>query len=112
MIQVAKEQNAVLFDLPSAELGHHGVECSIDAILKKYLLDKKEPALLELAKIVRGGDTPNRALTPQSEGLVAIATGFSIISKDDHDNMTKQSYVYDALFAYCKSDKKGTSSRH
>jgi hypothetical protein len=44
--------------------------------------------------------------------LVAIATGFSLISKDDHDNMTKQSYVYDALFAYCKSDKKGASSRH
>jgi hypothetical protein len=57
-------------------------------------------------------DTPNRALTPQSEGLVAIATGFSLISTDDHDNMTKQSYVYDALFAYCKSDKKGASSRH
>jgi hypothetical protein len=41
-----------------------------------------------------------------------LATGFSLISKDDHDNMTKQSYVYDALFAYCKSDKKDTSSRH
>jgi hypothetical protein len=44
--------------------------------------------------------------------LVAIATGFSLISKDDYDNMTKQCYVYDALLAYCKSDKKSTSSRH
>jgi hypothetical protein len=43
-------------------------------MIKKYHLDKKEPKLLELAKIVRGTDTPNRALTPQSEGLVAIAT--------------------------------------
>ena len=67
--------------------------------------------MLELAKIVRGADSPNnRSLTPQSEGLVAIAAGFSLISKDDHDNMTKLSYDYDALFAYCKSDKKGTSS--
>jgi hypothetical protein len=112
VIQVAKEQNAVLFDVPSAELGHHGVEGSTNAILKKYHLDKREPALLELAKIVRGGDTPNRVLTPQSEGLVAIATGFSLISKDDHDNMAKQHYIYDALLAYRKSDKKGTSSRH
>jgi hypothetical protein len=112
VIQLAKEQNAIPFDVPNVELGHHGDECSFDAIIKKYQLDKKEPKLLDLAKIVRGADTPNRALTPQSEGLVAISTGFSLISKDDHDNMTKQSYVYDALFAYCKSDKKGASSRH
>jgi hypothetical protein len=59
-------------------------------------LDKKHPALLELAKIVRGADTPNRSLTPYSEGLAALASGFSIISKDDHENMEKQFYVYDA----------------
>jgi len=77
-------------------------------------LDRKEPALAELAKIVRGADTPNRSLTPQSEGLVAIATGFSLISKDDYDNMAKQFYLYDALYAFCKSDDKkaAVSSRH
>jgi hypothetical protein len=106
VIQLAKEQDARPFDVPNVELGHHGDECSFDAIIRKYHLYEKEPKLLELAKIVRGADTPNRALTPQSEGLVAIATGFSLISKDDLDNVTKQSYVYDALFAYCKSDKK------
>src|ERR671925_1011120 len=104
VIHVAKEQSAIPFDVPSAELGHHGNECSFDAIIKKYQLNKKEPALLELAKIVRGADTPNRALTPQSEGLLAIATGFSLISKDDYDNMSKQFYLYDALYAFCKSN--------
>jgi hypothetical protein len=49
---------------------------------------------------------PNRGLTPYSEGLVALASGFSIISKDDYDNMAKQFYVYDALYAFCKSDNK------
>ena len=79
-------------------------------------MDKKEeePALLELAKIVRGADTPNRSLTPYSESLAALASGFSIISKDDYDNMTKQFYVYDALYAFCKSDNKEKllTSRH
>ncbi|HEX2614864.1 MAG TPA: chromate resistance protein ChrB domain-containing protein [Nitrososphaera sp.] len=112
VMQVANELNATPFDVPNAELGHHGEECSFDAIVKKYDLGRKEPALLELAKIVRGADTPNRSLTPQSEGLVTIAAGFSLISKDDHDNMAKQFHVYDALLAYCRSDKKGTSSRH
>jgi hypothetical protein len=112
---VAKEHEVIPFDIPNVELGHHGEECSFDAIIKKYELGRREPALLELAKIVRGADTPNRSLTPYSEGLAALAGGFSIISKDDHDNMAKQFYVYDALYAFCKSnDKKQKllSSRH
>ena len=114
VIQIAKEEDAVLFDIPNVELRHHGYECSFDAIIKKYELDKKEPALLGLAKIVRGADTSNRSLTPYSEGLAALASGFSIISKDDYDNMAKQFYVYDALYAFCKSDTKEKllTSRH
>ena len=116
VIEMSKEQNAIPFDIPNVELGHHGDECSFDAFLKKYELYKKEPVLLELAKIVRGADTPNRSLTPYSEGLAALAGGFSIISKDDYDNMAKQFYVYDALYAFCKSNdnNKGKllTSRH
>jgi len=100
--EVAKQQNATPFDIPNVELGHHGEECSFDAIVRKYSLDKKDPALAELAKIVRGADTQNRNLTPQSEGLVAVATGFSKIAKDDLENIAKQSYVYDALYEFCK----------
>jgi hypothetical protein len=103
VMQVAKEKNAFPYDVPDVELGHHGEECSFDAILKKYELGKKDPALLELAKIVRGADTPNRTLTPQSEGLVAIAMGFAMNAKDDFDNMSKQFSVYDALYSFCKS---------
>ena len=102
VMQVAKEQNATPFDVPNVELGHHGEECSFDAIVKKYALDKKDPALAELAKIVRGADTSNRTLTTQSEGLLAIAYGFSVNTKDDHDNMAKQFHVYDALYSFCK----------
>src|ERR687883_573842 len=103
VMQVAKEKNAIPYDVPNVELGHHGEECSFDAIIKKYALDKKDQALAELAKIVRGADTPNRTLTPQSEGLVAIATGFAMNSKDDFDNMSKQFHVYDALYSFCKT---------
>jgi hypothetical protein len=100
VIQIAKEEEAVPFDIPNVELGHHGEECSFDAIIKKYELDKKEPALLKLAKIVRGADISNRSITPYSEGLAALASCFSIISKDDYDNMAKQFCVYDALYAF------------
>lgn len=114
VLEIAKEQDAVPFDIPNVELSHHGEECSFDAIIREYDLGKKDPALLELARIVRGADTPNRILTPQSEGLVAIAIGFNINSKDDYDNMAKQFPVYDALYAFCKSDTKKaiTTSPH
>ncbi len=100
VMQIAKEQNAIPFDVPDVELGHHGDKCSFDAIIEKYNLQDK--ALLELAKIVRGADTMNRTLTPESPGLVAVAEGFRAITKDDFDNMGKQFYVYDALYEYCK----------
>lgn len=106
VIEIAEKQNAIPFDVPNVELGHQGGLCSFDAILHKYQLDRKDPTLLELAKIIRGADTPNRTLTAQSEGLLAIATGFSINSKDDYDNMSKQFNVYDALYSFCKLKTK------
>jgi hypothetical protein len=69
----------------------------------------------DVPNVELGADTPNRNLTLQSEGLVAVAIGFNIISNDDHDNMAKQFYVYDALYAFCRSaatKKDITTSRH
>lgn len=101
VIEVAKEQKAIPFDVPNVELTHHIDKCSFDAIIERYAID--DPALLELAKIVRGADTPNHHLAPQSEGLLAIAEGFRRITRSDHENMEKQFYVYDALYQFCKS---------
>ena len=116
VIEYLKDGNdkAIPFDIPNVEMGHHGDECSFDAIIKKCQLDKKEPSLTELAKIVRGSDTSNSKLTPYSEGLAAIAAGFGVTSKDDYDNMAKQFPLYDALFEFCKSDHKEKllTSRH
>ena len=101
VMEVAKKQGAIPFDAPDVELGHHDDKVSFDAFVAKYKLDK-DPALVELAKIVRGADSHKLDLTPQSAGLDAIAEGFRQIVKDDYDNISKQFYVYDALYAYCK----------
>ena len=63
-MEFADEQKAIPFYVPDVELGHHGDECSFDAIIKKYELDKKDASLLELAKIIRGADTPNQEPNP------------------------------------------------
>src|SRR5262245_704385 len=68
----AAETGATPYDVPNIELGHHGPECSFDAFIAKYTLT--DPALLHMARIVRGADTDARQLTPESAGLYAFAT--------------------------------------
>jgi hypothetical protein len=106
VLEVAAAQGATPFDVAGVELGHHGSECSFDAIVRKFGI--AEPAVLELAKVVRGADTADRGLTAESPGLNSIAEGFRLISKDDFDNMSRQFFVYDALYAFFKSkDRSG-----
>ena len=109
VLEVAKQQGATPFDAPDVELGHHGDKVSFDAFIEKYKLGN-DPALAELAKIVRGADSHKLDLTPQSGGLDAIAEGFRQTVKDDFDNMSKQFYVYDALYAYCKLQQQQKKS--
>ena len=100
VMAVAREEGAIPFDVPEVEFGHVGDECTFDALLKKYRLS--DPALLALARIVRGADTGHPELTPESPGLLALAEGFRAISRDDFDNMALQFPAYDALYAYCR----------
>ena len=99
--EVAKREGAIPFDVANVELGHHGAECSFDAIIKKYNLTDR--ALQRLAVIVRGADTEAKDLTPESRGLEAIAEGFRLVYRDDHELLERESSVYDALYAYCQS---------
>src|SRR5437764_7964187 len=77
VMAVAEREGAIPYDVPGVELGHHGAECTFDAIIKRY--DLTDPALQDLALIVRGADTDAHDLTPESRGLVAIAGGFRLV---------------------------------
>jgi hypothetical protein len=100
VLAVAEQEGATPFDVPNVELGHHGSECSFDAIVRRY--DLKDPALARLALIVRGADTEAKDLTPESCGLEAIAEGFRLSYQDDQEQLTAELPVYDALYAYCR----------
>jgi len=101
VLTAAEREHAIPYDIPNVELGHRGPLCSFDAFIERYEL--ADPALAALAAIVRGADTDDRALTPESAGLYAAATGFQAISRDDFDNMARQFPMYDALYAYCRA---------
>ena len=100
VMETAKKEGATPFDVPGVELGHHGPECSFDAVVKKYSLGK-DPALARLALIVRGADTDMAEAPPESAGLEAIADGFRRTCPDDHDLLAREFPVYDALYAFC-----------
>ena len=100
VMEVAKREDAIPFDVANVELGHNGPECSFDAIIKKYQLT--DQALQRLAVIVRGADTAAKHLTPESPGLEAIAEGFRLVYSNDHELLERESSVYDALYAYCQ----------
>jgi hypothetical protein len=100
VLRIARERDAVPYDVPDVELTHVGDRCSFDAFLAKYQL--AEPALDELALIVRGADTARPELAPQAAGLLAISLGLSYNYPDDHKMLKHGFLIYDALYAWCR----------
>ncbi len=98
--ETVKIENAIPYDAPNVELGHHEEKCSFDAIIGKYKID--DAAVLELAKIVRAADTDKMESAPEAAGLEAIITGISVAAKGDHEAIEKAAIVYDGLYVHCK----------
>jgi len=103
VIKEAERLGAIPFDTPGVELGHHGKQCSFEAVLEKYNLTGN-PALVLLGRIVNGADTDNTLYSqPEGPGLNAIAEGFRHLGfKDDQEINAAEWIVYDALYAYCQ----------
>lgn len=104
VMSIAEQEGAIPYDVKGVELGHHGQECSFEAILRKYDL-MSNPALALLGKIVNGADTENTLWQqPEGAGLEAIAEGFRHLGyPDDHALNAAEWIVYDALYAYCQA---------
>jgi len=98
--EVVKKENAIPYDAPNIELTHHGEKCSFDAIIEKYGIT--DPAILELAKIVRAADTDKMETALEAGGLEAIMTGIGIVAGDDYEAIEEARPVYDALYTNCK----------
>jgi hypothetical protein len=100
VFEKAQESGAIPYDIPGAEYSHYGEECTFDYIVKKHQLT--DPAILELAKIVRGADTDRFDLAPQAAGLWAMSAGLSYNISNDHDMLKVGMVLYDALYSWSK----------
>jgi hypothetical protein len=99
VLDVARKTGATPYDIPGVEMSHVGERCSFDAFLEKYQLT--EPALQQLAVIVRGADTSRLDLAPESPGLYALSLGLSHKFQDDHEMLKHGMVMYDALYEWC-----------
>lgn len=98
----AERLGATPYDVKDVELGHHGAECSFDAFVRKYGLDR-DPAIAYMAKVIRGADTADKTVTPESAGVEAILDGLRHQHYPDDQKQREASRpVLDALYAYCQ----------
>ncbi len=104
--RVAEQTGATPFDVEGVELSHEGPLCSFDAFLAQHDLD--DPALREIALIVRGADTARLDLAPQAAGLLAISIGLSQLFEDDHEQLRHGFVLYDALYAWLTTAREET----
>ena len=101
VLKVAAETGATPYDNPGVAMTHVGDLCSFDAFIRQHGLS--DPALDQLATIVRGADTSRLDLAPQSAGLYAISLGLSHNFADDHQMLAHGLVIYDALYAWCRA---------
>ena len=103
VLAVAEAEGATPYDIPDVRFSHVGELCSFDAFLAEYGLD--DPALVQLAEIVRGADTSRLDLTPQSAGLYALSLGLSATFADDHEMLRHGMVMYEGAWKVPKKDK-------
>lgn len=104
---VASELDAIPFDVDGVHYSHRGEECSFDTLIAEFQI--VDPALLHLARIVRGADTARLEFEPQAAGLLAISLGLSATEEDDNRQLEKGMIVYDALYGW---SRYATDERH
>lgn len=102
VLDVAEREGARSFDAEGAEFTHRGSKCSFETLIDEFDLGG-DAALVRLAKIVHAADvSEDRSSDPFGPGLEAIGAGGIFAEPDDHVLLEKGSFVYDALYAWCR----------
>ncbi len=102
----AARVGATPYDVNGVELGHHGAECSFDAFVHKCGLDA-DPAMSYMARVIRGADTSDKDITPESRGVEALLDGARAMHyPNDQEQRRASRPILDALYAYCQTKVK------
>lgn len=100
VLTVAEHEGALPYDVPNVELGHYEGSSSFESFIRIYNLI--DPALLELAKIVRAADTQDHQAAFEGEGLRQIANGWHLLDWPLEKRLEVGFAVYDCFYAVCQ----------
>lgn len=90
------------FDAPNAEFTHRDGKCTFEVLIEDFHLTD-DPALARLARIVHAADiAADIGSDPLGPGLLAIGLGSLEVESDDCRLLERESFVYDALFEWCR----------
>jgi hypothetical protein len=102
VLEVARREQARSFDAPGAEFTHRQGKCSFEVLIDEFGLGKDFP-LVRLARIVHAADVAADLSTDAlGPGLLAIGEGGLEAEPDDLALLEKGSFVYDALYEWCR----------
>jgi hypothetical protein len=105
VVAVAAEQGGHSFDTAGATYDHRDGKCTFEVLVSEYHLDG-DRALARLAEIVHAADIDDDLSThPAGPGLLAIGLGGLDVEADDHRLLERASFVYDALYAWCRQQE-------
>lgn len=103
----SSDPDARSFDAKGADYTHDEKLCTFEVLLREFDL-AGDPALVRLARIVHAADVSEDLETdPLGPGLLAIGIGGLDIEEDDHRLLERGTFVYDALYAWCKRQAAG-----
>jgi rhodanese-related sulfurtransferase len=97
---VAERFDAIPYDIEGVTFSHCGDRCSFDALLDDFGLHTL--ALDRMATVIRGADTDQHDLAPQSAGLLAVSVGLSRMFRDDLQQLEAGIALYDALYRWAR----------
>lgn len=100
VIPMAKEMDAIPYDIPGVEYTHENDACTFDYIVRRHQI--MDDAIRRMAVIVRGADTDRFDLAPEAAGLWAISAGLSYNFRDDQEQLDIGMKMYDALYSWAK----------
>jgi hypothetical protein len=102
VLDVAEREGARSFDAPGAEFTHRDGLCTFEVLIEEFGLGV-DPALVRLAGVVHAADVDaDLDSDPLGPGLLAIGVGGLDVEPDDHRLLERGSFVYDALYAWCR----------
>lgn len=103
VLTVAEREGAISFDAPGARYTHREGKCTFEVLVEEHRLAEGDPALAGMAGIIHAADIAEEVGThPFGPALAAIGAAGLDVEADDHRLVERGSFVYDALYAWCR----------